>query len=154
LIHRTALELPAVSFVFAGPILERSYGSLLESLPNVRALGDVPYSAIPELLTTFDIGWVPHGVEHGQVGGDAIKIYEYRSAGLPVLTTPIIGTVERPMPEVHVRDAPDHANVLRTLIAGRDRVPRVLSDIDPALTWRSKAAFILGELGEAPRDQP
>jgi glycosyltransferase involved in cell wall biosynthesis len=147
LIVKTARALPDVQFWFAGPLLEKAFGRALRGLPNVRLLGDVPYRRIPDLLTRFDIGWVPHGVETGQVGGDAIKIYEYRSAGLPVLTTPIIGTRERPMPGVIVRDADEHAVSLAALIGDSARVPRLTHPLDPDLTWQRKARTILRMMG-------
>lgn len=147
LIVRTARALPDVQFWFAGPLLEKSFGRVLRALPNVRMLGDVPYRKIPDLLTRFDIGWVPHGVDTGQVGGDAIKIYEYRSAGLPVVTTPIIGTRERPMPGVVVKDADEHTAALAALIGRSARVPRQTEPLDRDLTWQSKARAILRAMG-------
>ena len=76
---------PGVDFTFAGPALTRESKRQMASMPrNVHYLqGDVIYPHIPDLLQTFDIGWIPHRVGQGEVGGDAIKLYEYRAAGLP-----------------------------------------------------------------------
>lgn len=134
---------PGLDFVFAGPVLDRHVGHALASIPNLTMLGDIHYSEVPSLLSDFDLGWVPHGVEFGQVGGDAIKIYEYRAAGLPVLTTPIIGTRERPMPGVTVLDAEAHDSYFREVNIVNGRVERQHMSIPVELTWKFKTQKIL-----------
>jgi len=42
------------------------------------------------------MAWIPHSVGANEVGGDAIKLYEYRAAGLPVVMTKIIGWQRAP----------------------------------------------------------
>lgn len=146
LIATTIKAFPSVKFVFAGPVLERGYVDEVAKLPNVHMLGDVHYSSVPDLLSTFDIGWVPHDVENGQVGGDAIKIYEYRASGLPVVTTPIIGTRERPIDGVRVVNAIEQLDCLKELVSGVERVPREPMTIPPSMTWENKAQRILNSL--------
>lgn len=146
LIRRVTAVFPRWNFLFAGPVLERQTGHALTEISNVKLLGDVQYRNIPTLLTTFDVGWVPHGVEEGQVGGDAIKIYEYRAAALPVLTTPIIGTLERPQEAVHVLPGSKHADFLASLDFKGSRVPRHSASIPLQLTWKNKAETILNML--------
>lgn len=150
LIEATARACPEFDFWLAGPVLEKDFGSSLRDVPNVRMLGDVPYRDVPALLQRFDVGWVPHGVEVGQVGGDAIKIYEYRAAALPVLTTPIIGTRERPMDGVLVRDGGEHGAELQRMVGEGPRVPRRGGVLPIEMTWRYKASTILSLL-EPPR---
>jgi glycosyltransferase involved in cell wall biosynthesis len=143
LIRNTVADNPDWHFAFAGPVLDREVGRALAKCPNIDMLGDVHYSRIPELLRTFDIGWVPHGVSQGQVGGDAIKIYEYRAAGLPVITTPIIGTRERPMPGVVVAEGHDHSRLIQSQSLNEGRVPRIPYSTPTELTWRAKTENIL-----------
>lgn len=143
LIDAVVRALPHVRFVFAGPTLDRGLAVQTTRRPNVDVLGDVPYGRVPDLLTSFDIGWVPHAVGDGEVGGDAIKIYEYRAAGLPVLTTPIIGTRERWSTGVSVVDPGEHAGHLAHMAQSGPRVPRVVTPISPDFTWRSKARGML-----------
>lgn len=147
LIKRTVEENPEWRFVFAGPVLNRNVGADLQKCRNLELIGDVHYAQIPKLLQTFDIGWVPHGVTSGQVGGDAIKIYEYRAAGLPVITTPIIGTRERPMPGVLVADSVDHSRLIREQTLVNGRVPRSPYDTPRELTWQAKTQTILDMMG-------
>lgn len=145
-VETTARALPACSFVFAGPVLERAIGRRLARLPNVRMLGDIHYERYPSLLQTWDIGWVPHRVGSGEVGGDAIKTYEYRAAGLPTVTTPIIGAHRLPaVAVVPGADLPDAIAAIRDRADG-PRVPRRLDVLPSEHSWAEKAVRVSGLL--------
>ncbi|MCR2823949.1 glycosyltransferase [Microbacterium sp. zg.Y909] len=146
LVVQVATAFPRWRFVFAGPVLDREYKAPLEALPNVDLLGDVHYDAVPGLLETFDLGWVPHRLGAGEVGGDVIKTYEYRAAGLPVLTTPIGGVADRGLTNVAVIPASEHESWLRAAGAGADRLPRVAENLPDEMTWSHKADTILRAL--------
>ncbi|ORA06851.1 hypothetical protein BST17_03130 [Mycolicibacterium bacteremicum] len=149
LIENTCTRLPKIRFVFAGQILDAKgrFRRLLTSLPNVEWLGDVQYEDVPDLMATFDVGWVPHSVGVGEVGGDAIKIYEYRASGLPVLTTPIIGAGRVLKNGVFVLRAQDHPSWIADTVGTLERVPRIVETIPPVLTWREKASTVARALG-------
>lgn len=146
LVREAAEKLPSVNFVFAGPILDNEYKPVMESLPNLRLLGDVHYRDVPSLLQSFDIGWVPHNVGEFEVGGDVLKTYEYRAAGLPVLTTPVAGAGQRNLGSVYTLPAEDHAKWIETKVGSRQRIPRELGEIPQIHTWRHKTEFVLKEL--------
>ncbi|MDN4475425.1 glycosyltransferase [Demequina sp. SYSU T00192] len=150
LIVRAACELPQVRFLFAGPVLDREYAGPMKACANIEMLGDVHYDDVPSLLSTLDIGWVPHRVGTGEVGGDVIKTYEYRAAGLPVLTTPVTGASSRGLDQVTVLGATDHVAWLAALEATGPRVPRAISTLPDDVRWSEKADFILGKLGLEP----
>lgn len=141
LIEKAIDENPEVRFVFAGPVLDAGYQSLMASRANLEWLGDVHYDQVPQLLEEFDLGWVPHETGALEVGGDIIKTYEYRAAGLPVLSTPVIGAGSRGLSEVHVVPSGGHSEwIARRAARGRlDRVPAVIPD---DMTWRHKASAI------------
>lgn len=143
----TATALPHVTFVFAGPILDAEYRPALEALANVRLLGDVHYDDVPALLETFDVGWVPHHVGEREVGGDVIKSYEYRAAGLPVVSTPVCGMTERGLDAIAAVPMSRHAALLRAMIGSASRVPRIVSPLPAHATWRSKTGVLLELLG-------
>jgi len=146
-------EMPEVSFRFAGPILDREYEAPLRRLPNLTLLGDVHYDAVPDLLQTFDVGWVPHRVGDGEVGGDVIKTYEYRAAGLPVLSTLIDGAGVRGLDGVTAAPLEHHAAVLRAWTAGGPRVQRRPTFVPTELTWRHKTESLAGMLGLTPENE-
>jgi glycosyltransferase involved in cell wall biosynthesis len=145
LIENTARMLPQLRFVFAGPILDAEYLPRLRNLNNVELLGDVHYSRVPNLLAEFDVGWVPHRVGEFEVGGDIIKTYEYRAAGLPVLSTPLIGAGRREIDGIAVRDASEHGQWLKNIFGSGERVERSPCQIPVNATWEAKAKCLLAK---------
>ena len=144
LISRVCKSFPNFRFVFAGSFVDvhDTYRSLLSGLPNVELLGDVHYDQVPALMATFDLGWVPHEVGAGEVGGDVIKTYEYRATGLQVLTTPILGAGRTLSEGVHVIAADQQVSWLLEATKGRERLDRIHADIPRELTWQEKARSI------------
>lgn len=146
LILDAARRLPDVLFVFAGPVLDVEYKKPMEATQNIRMLGDVHYDDVPALLTTFDIGWVPHRVGDGEVGGDVIKTYEYRAAGLPVLTTPVAGAASRGLDAVTVATASEHVAWIAEHAEKLQRIERIATPLPNEVRWEGKADYILGRL--------
>ncbi len=147
LIELTVTTLPGLQFCFAGPVLERHVGRRLNALPNLTLLGDIHYDRYPNLLTTWDIGWIPHRTGPGEVGGDVIKTYEFRASGLPTLSTPFVGANR--LQDVIVEEPSRHPSTLQDLIEGGKRgprVPRVPTNIPDEHTWQFKAGLIGGLL--------
>lgn len=142
-ILRTVRSCPSMRFVFAGPVLDREYRAPLRAEPNVRLLGDVHYDSVPALLQTFDIGWVPHGLNEKEVGGDVLKTYEYCAAGLPVLSTPVLGAGKRGIGQVEVLPISSHSSWLHAQPLVNGRVCRSINVIPHEVTWRSKAETVL-----------
>ncbi|SDG33074.1 glycosyltransferase [Microbacterium pygmaeum] len=147
LIVAAAQALPDVSFVFAGPVLDQEYKRPMSDQPNITMLGDVHYDDVPALLRKFDIGWVPHRVGEGEVGGDVIKTYEYRAAGLPVLSTPVTGASSRGLDEVAVLSADEQIDWLGKKAKSGPRIARVVTTLPGEVRWEGKADFILSRLG-------
>ena len=78
--------------------------SSLERLPNVKLLGRKPYESLPSYLKGFDVGIIPFVFNELTRNINPIKLREYLSAGLPVVSSDI--------PEVarYVKNAGDLAN--------------------------------------------
>jgi glycosyltransferase involved in cell wall biosynthesis len=146
LVAECAESLPDVRFELAGPVMVRGLKRRLASIPNVDLIGDVPYSRYPEVLTHWDVAWAPHLVGDGEVGGDAIKLYEYRAAGLPTVTTKIIGW-QRAAAGVVPLDRDEIRPALEELSAGGPgSLGRDHPNLSPDHSWRVKAEKILGML--------
>jgi glycosyltransferase involved in cell wall biosynthesis len=147
LIRNIADLFPPVTFEFAGPASRRDQTRLRRSA-NVRLLGDVPYSQYPKVVSTWDAAWVPHLVSEGGVGGDVIKIYEYRAAGLLTITTPIV-SAERAPDGVIVAHAEETADAVNTVIRGSidGHLPRVPYEVPEDQTWEFKAQLVIERLG-------
>jgi glycosyltransferase involved in cell wall biosynthesis len=147
LIVSACASLPNVNFVIAGPVLDGDLDKQLAGFANCTLLGDVHYDSVPALLETFDLGWVPHNTGAGEVGGDVIKTYEYRAAGLPVLTTPIAGVTARGLAEVHVVEAQKQVEWMKETFGDLRRVERVIDGIPADATWEFKSNQVKELLG-------
>lgn len=150
LILATTKANPGVRFIFAGPILDAEYRTPMAAMENIDLLGDVHYDDVPALLQRFDVGWIPHRVGEGEVGGDVIKTYEYRAAGLQVLATPFAGVRDRGFDATVIAPAREHAELIRNLSrSGAVRVPRIAERFPREMTWEHKAKTILERIGLA-----
>src|SRR6185369_10422506 len=72
------------TFVLLGGIFDVDV-SELERLPNVRLLGQQPYETMPQYLYHFDACMIPFKVNAITEATDPVKVYEYLSAGKPVV---------------------------------------------------------------------
>ncbi len=84
LLMHAARTLPGVRFVLIGDVL-RIDVSELKALPNVTMLGRVEYERLPEYLHAFDVCLLPYRVCDYALASDPMKVWEYMSAGKPVV---------------------------------------------------------------------
>ncbi len=154
LVRAAAAALPNCRFEFAGRVAERHVARQLRRIPNLDLIGNVHYRKYPDLLARWDVAWVPHIVgtrsASGEVGGDPIKINEYRAAGLPTVSTSIAGAGR--LSDVVVADGPALIEALESIIASSPdlpRVPRQPGAIPHSHLWRTKAAAIAALLEDA-----
>ncbi len=147
LIRECAARLPGVRFEFVGQILSRRVKGAVGGLPNVEFVGDVPYPEYPATFQRWDVAWVPHRVGVGETGGDLLKLYEYRAAGLPTVSTRV-GGWERASAGVEVLDRDQILPALERLsVGGPGSVARSPHQIPAEQTWSFKAAQMLDLLG-------
>src|SRR5437667_732855 len=84
LIAYAARSLPEKRFVLVG----RNDGmdlAALESQPNVTLFGEIPYDRLPEYVHGFDVCILPYRICENRLAADPIKVWEYLSAGKPVV---------------------------------------------------------------------
>src|SRR5262249_10471463 len=86
LVYEVARQRPQYSFVLIGQVFGRDV-SALESLGNVRLLGNKPYAEIPGYLHGFDACLIPFLLNQVTKATDPVKLYEYFSLGKPVVAT-------------------------------------------------------------------
>jgi glycosyltransferase involved in cell wall biosynthesis len=85
LIVRMARTHPDWSIVLIGKSAVDT--SALKSSPNIYLLGRRPYEALPGYCRAFDVGIIPFEVNELTRNINPIKLREYLSAGLPVVST-------------------------------------------------------------------
>jgi glycosyltransferase involved in cell wall biosynthesis len=87
-IEQSAALYPQCRFILAGRI-EFEPIQRLRALPNVEFTGEIPHTRVPELLAQFRIALIAFRVNPLTLMTNPIKLYEYFSCGLPVVTTPL-----------------------------------------------------------------
>jgi len=87
LVAEVARRRPAWSFVLIGEALQDV--SAYRSLPNLYFLGRRPYASLPGYAKAFDVGLIPFKQNELTRNVNPIKLREYLSAGLPVVSTPL-----------------------------------------------------------------
>ena len=85
LIEFLARRHPEWSIALIGPTLTDV--SALRRLPNVHFLGRKPHSELPAYCKGLSVGLIPHKVNELTLNMNPIKLREYLSAGLPVVST-------------------------------------------------------------------
>ncbi len=91
LVNYLIRNLPQASFVFIGQKVNKDTLNALLRHKNIYYLGDKHYSLLPQYLSYFDIGIIPHKISALTASMDPLKLYEYLAAGKPVVTTNIAG---------------------------------------------------------------
>ncbi len=126
--------------------------SELESLPNVHILGRKAFAALPAYLRWFDVALIPFRVNELTVAVNPIKLREYLSAGVPVVTTALPELAPfRGREGVDVVDSHDEflAAVARRLDAPSSPDARMrLSESMRGEGWQGRLDLILNELGD------
>jgi GT2 family glycosyltransferase/glycosyltransferase involved in cell wall biosynthesis len=86
LVRELALARPEWNFVLIGSTL---YADLepLQGLPNVVFLGEKPYEELPPYLHAFDAAIIPFKKTPLTEATNPVKLFEYLSAGKPVVAT-------------------------------------------------------------------
>lgn len=123
--------------------------SSITRFPNVHLLGRKPHAELPAYCKGFDVGLIPYVVEERMKYVNPIKLREYLSAGLPVVSTDV--------PEVARYS--DHCAVARDYPAFEAAVVRALADDSPARrrarsdamkteTWEHKVAAVRATVEE------
>lgn len=87
LIAHVARARPAWSIALIGQVLGDV--SALAGLPNVHLLGQKRHDELPAYCKGFDVGMIPYRIEERMAFVNPLKLREYLSAGLPVVSTPV-----------------------------------------------------------------
>lgn len=78
---------PDKTFIFAGPVSDNFVPSSLTARSNVHFLGAVPYPEVPQMINSFDVAIIPFKKDKVSETIFPIKLFEYLSAGKPVIVS-------------------------------------------------------------------
>jgi hypothetical protein len=146
LLKAVAAKLPDWGFVLIGPDYDGSIRTAgLDECPNVRWLGPRDYTALPGYLHLFDVATIPFVINDITLATSPLKLFEYFSAGVPVVTTPMPECVA--FPEVRIAATADE--FVAALVAARESgrsaaVRERLRELGRANTWAARARQIMG----------
>ena len=84
---------PKEKFLIIGGILEDAARQILE-LPNVIHIGQLPKMELNNHLAHMKMGLIPYVVNNHTVGIYPTKLFEYLSAGVPVISLPLPEVVQ------------------------------------------------------------
>lgn len=76
---------PTWSIVLVGYVWFGFDRSVFDDVPNIHVLGPQAYGDLPGFMKGMDVGIMPFPLNDITRNGDALKCYEYLSAGLPVV---------------------------------------------------------------------
>jgi glycosyltransferase involved in cell wall biosynthesis len=147
LVAHVAKARPAWSIVLIGQVLGDA--SAVAGLPNVHLLGQRPHHALPAYCKAFDVGIIPYRIDDRMTFVNPLKLREYLSAGLPVVSTPV--------PEVaryreHCRIAPTRGEFVsaleQALADGGARARGVRSAAMKPESWSARVADVMRVVDE------
>ena len=87
LIAHVARARPAWSIALIGQQLADL--SAIRELPNVHLLGQKPHHDLPAYCKGFDVGIIPYRLDERMAFVNPLKLREYLSAGIPVVSTAV-----------------------------------------------------------------
>jgi glycosyltransferase involved in cell wall biosynthesis len=128
--------------------------SRFKQYQNVHFLGQMPYEILPAYCRGFDIGIIPFAVNELTINVNPIKLREYLSAGLPIIST-ALPEVEKYADIVEIIQSADQfvaatEKILQedTKEAAQYRSTRMTTE-----TWQGKVEYISQCLENALRDK-
>jgi len=147
LLASIARKRPDWHFVIIGDADSSVDLSNYRTLSNMHFLGRQPYAELPAYCRHFDVGLIPFKVNDLTYAVNPIKLREYLSAGLPVVSTP--------MPEVKLYDhlveiaetADDFERSIEICLKSTETDRAVRLDAMAKETWEAKLEKINGALG-------
>jgi glycosyltransferase involved in cell wall biosynthesis len=123
--------------------------SALRGLTNVHLLGQKRHDELPAYCKGFDVGMIPYRIEERMTFVNPLKLREYLSAGVPVVSTPVPEVV-RYSHMCQIAATPgDFVAAIETALA--DNTPaarRARSDAMTQETWSARVAQVTRTVAE------
>jgi glycosyltransferase involved in cell wall biosynthesis len=156
LLEEVARMRPDWSIALVGPVGAgdpRTDVSALAALPNVHLLGHRRYEQLPGVLRAADVGLIPYSVNELTRSVFPMKVYEYLSAGLPVVATPLpaLDRLEQVLIAGGAREAV--ARIEEGLAASGPQARRERSGAAARHSWEARLSQIAAAVDEVERER-
>jgi glycosyltransferase involved in cell wall biosynthesis len=159
LLQKVIANFPHDTFVFVGPILfgvgkdesqlQANIQALLR-LPNVQHINYVSKASVVDIIRKFDIGIIPYDL-HNDFNRFCfpMKIMEYFSQGLPVVSTSILELVSFSKLLILANSVSEYCDAINRVRMGKFIVnPDTLNKIAQSHSWKNKIDEIMKVLLE------
>jgi glycosyltransferase involved in cell wall biosynthesis len=142
LIAHVARARPAWSIVLIGQQLGDL--SAIRGIPNIHLLGQRRHAELPAYCKGFDVGIIPYRIDERMTYVNPLKMREYLSAGLPVVST-AVPEVLRYAHACRVARTPDEfvAGIERALGEGDHAARLARSEAMKSETWQARVAEVV-----------
>lgn len=88
LIKRLAKDNKNIAFVLMGIKYDTSYDeSKIEKIDNIKYLGPINYSELPDYAKYFNIAWIPFKINEITLATNPIKVFEYMALNKFIITS-------------------------------------------------------------------
>ena len=116
LILKISKKFPEDKIYFIGPILKKF--NKLQKQKNIIFLGEIKHKLVPSFLKNFHIGILPYKVNLFTKSINPLKVYEYVSSGLPVISTnlPNVVRLSKDYPNINLFKAKNDENFLNHIL--------------------------------------
>lgn len=142
-----ATKRPDYTFVLLGGIFDVDV-SKLKSLPNVHLLGQQSYEKMPQYLYHFDVCLIPFKLNPITEATDPVKVYEYLSAGKPVVSV-ALSELEPYRDYLYIaRDSNDFVAKIDQALSENNRMAARRVDFAKENTWAERYRNIVSALTE------
>ena len=138
---------PEWNIVLLGQIMVDT--AVVSSLPNVHLLGRQPHDQLPAFCRGFDVGLIPYRIDERMKFVNPIKLREYLSAGIPVVST-AVPEVKRYSTWCTVAETADEfvAGIERALAEDSPEKRRARSASMENETWTARVAKVAATVAE------
>ncbi|MBC7978159.1 MAG: glycosyltransferase [Myxococcales bacterium] len=147
LIAHVARARPAWSIALIGQVLGDV--SALGGLANVHLLGQKRHDELPAYCKGFDVGVIPYRIDERMAFVNPLKLREYLSAGVPVVSTPVPEVV-RYAHMCRIADGPEAfvTAIDAALAESSPAARRARSDAMTQETWSARVADVARTVSE------
>ena len=148
LLSQVAFDNPAWSFVIIGPSMLPA--SSLPKVPNIQFLGEISYNELPSHARHFDVAIIPFKINALTISVNPLKLMEYFSLGLPVVSTPL-PEVKKFKDHVFIASNPKtFGAAIKKALEGEDEDSKISrQEIANSRSWKKQSAKLKDWLEEA-----
>ncbi|HEY0985822.1 MAG TPA: glycosyltransferase [Kofleriaceae bacterium] len=123
--------------------------SALGGLTNVHLLGQKRHDELPAYCKGFDVGMIPYRIEERMTFVNPLKLREYLSAGVPVVSTPVPEVVRYShMCQIAATPSDFVAAIETALSDNKPASRRARSDAMTQETWSARVAEVTRTVAE------